>query len=186
MALDGVLHYYDGLILIVLYIFFIYLLKNRKAEEEKDKKTTSMGAALLYLGIGICGIAVGADAVVESAVTISVLLGVKEITIAASIVAIGTSLPELVTTIVASVKKHYGIAIGNVIGSNLMNVCLVLGIASVVREIPILLRSPVVVFFLVSALIIPIVLKKNWIGKKTGISFIALYALFLILLYVIK
>ncbi|HEC88469.1 MAG TPA: sodium:calcium antiporter [Thermoplasmata archaeon] len=183
LAIDGALQFYDGFLLIFLYVTFIYMLKNRKAEKKMEKthgKNTS-----LFLLIGVVGVGIGGETVVNGAVNIAKYLGVKEIAIAASMVALGTSLPELITSIVAAIKKHHGIAVGNVIGSNLVNLCMVLGLSAVVRGIPINLHSIVIIFFLLTALITPVILKKKWISRVTGITFLILYVLFLLCIYMI-
>ncbi|RLF53937.1 MAG: hypothetical protein DRN37_10945 [Thermoplasmata archaeon] len=182
LAYDGMLRWYDGVVLVVLYVVFIRMLRGRETKGESDG-TVPLGPALVLLSLGIVGVAVGADAVVRGAVDTSRLLGVKEVAVAASIVALGTSLPELTASVMAAIKKHHGIAVGNVIGSNLMNIGFVLGIAAMVRGIPIPVASPAILFFIGSALMVPLVLKKGWIGRKTGMTFLALYALFVVVLY---
>ena len=183
LASDGILQFYDGLLLISLYILFVYLLKGRGMEGEKSKQSMPPSLAFLILSIGIAGVAIGADAVVKGAVSISSMFGVKEVAVAASIVAFGTSLPELATSAVAAIKKHHGIAVGNVIGSNVMNLGIVLGFASILNKMPISLASPEVIFFIFITIITPIVIKKGWIGKKTGIAFLLMYVIFLFSLY---
>ncbi|KAA0000900.1 MAG: calcium/sodium antiporter [Thermoplasmata archaeon] len=183
LALDDALQFYDGILLISLYILFVYLLKGRGMEGERKKGSASLPVAIVMLILGIAGIAIGADAVVKGAVNIAELFGVKEISIAASIVAFGTSLPELSTTVTAAIKKHHGIAVGNVIGSNVMNLGIVLGFATVLHKIPISLASPTILFFVMVTLIMPFILKMKWVGKKTGVAFLCLYAIFLFLLY---
>lgn len=182
LAYDGMLRWYEGLLLVVLYAVFIRMLRGRESEEKRDD-TVPLGPALLLLSLGVVGVAVGADAMVQGAVDTSRLLGVKEVAVAASIVALGTSLPELTASAVAAIKRHHGIAVGNVIGSNLMNMGFVLGMAAVVRGIPIPVASPALLFFIGSALAVPIVLKISWIGRKTGVAFLFLYVLFLVVLY---
>lgn len=183
LALDGILQIYDGVILISLYIIFVYLLKGRGMEGEKRKPSLPPILAVIFFILGVFGVAIGADAVVNGAVNIAAYLGVKEVAIAASIVAFGTSLPELSTTAIAAIKKHHGIAVGNVIGSNVMNLGLVLGFAAILNKIPINLASPAIIFFILVTLITPFILKEKWIGKKTGIAFICLYVIFLLSLY---
>ena len=92
---------------------------------------------LLLIGVGIVGVVVGADLVVDSAVIIMTLLGVSEKFIGLTIVAFGTSLPELATSVVAAIRKEMDISIGNLVGSNVFNILSVIGAAALVRPIPI-------------------------------------------------
>lgn len=184
LAFDGSLQFYDGFILIFLYAFFIFMLRKRKMMEEEMEKAYSKNA-LLFLLIGFAGVGMGGELVINGAVNIARYLGVKEVIIAASMVAFGTSLPELITSIVAVIKKHHGIAVGNVIGSNLVNLCMVLGISASVRGIPINLSSTVIIFFLFTAFIMPFILKMKLFSRSTGIAFLILYILFLMFIYMI-
>jgi len=92
--------------------------------------------ALLLIAVGLVGLVVGGELIVKSAVRIAVDCGVSESIIGLTIVALGTSLPELATSVMAAFKKNCDIALGNVIGSNIFNVFLVLGTSAVVRPLP--------------------------------------------------
>ena len=184
LAFDGSLQFYDGFILIFLYAFFILTLRRRRMMEEEMEKVYSKNA-MLFLFIGFAGVGMGGELVINGAVNIARYLGVKEVVIAVSMVALGTSLPELITSAVAVIKKHHGIAVGNVIGSNLVNLCMVLGISAVVRIIPINLNSVVIIFFLFTAFIMPFILKKKWFSRSTGTAFLILYIIFLFSIYTI-
>lgn len=122
----------DGIILLLFFLVFIYYLismtRNKIDEDQDNKDTLSLSKSFIYTGIGIVGIVLGSNFVVESASSIASILGVSERMISLTIVALGTSLPELVTSVTATRKGEYDIAIGNVVGSNIFNIGMVIGI----------------------------------------------------------
>ena len=133
-----------GLILLALFAFYMYwqisaALKARKAgtieEEADDGKKLSVWKSILYIVIGIAGIIFGGNMVVNGATTIAEVLGMDETLIGMTIVAVGTSLPELVTSMVAAKKGESDIALGNVIGSNIFNIIFILGFSCLVSPI---------------------------------------------------
>jgi cation:H+ antiporter len=91
----------------------------------------------LYLALGLIGLPLGADLLVDSSVAIATVYGVSETVIGLTLVAIGTSLPELATTVMAAIRKHADVALGNVIGSNMFNLLAIIGISSLVGPIPV-------------------------------------------------
>ena len=133
----------DGIILLLLFAVFLYYIievaiksKNNQNHEQveslssKDKKI-----ALLKFFLGLGGLIFGGYLVVENAQSIAISLGMSETLVGLTIVAIGTSLPELITSIVAAIKKESEIALGNIIGSNIFNIMFVLGVSSSIRPI---------------------------------------------------
>lgn len=121
----------DGIVILLFFIIFIYYLftvmkKSRK--EEHDKPEFGMVKSIIYIIIGIIGIVVGSNFVVDNASNIAKLLNVSEKMISLTVVAFGTSLPELVTSIQAARKNENDIAIGNIIGSNIFNIGFVVGL----------------------------------------------------------
>ena len=121
----------DGIILLLFFSIFIYYLisisKDRAVEEEEEKVITMKKAIMLTI-VGIAGVIIGSHLVVESAISLARLFQVSERLIALTIIAFGTSLPELVTSVTATRKGEYDIAIGNVVGSNIFNIGIVIGI----------------------------------------------------------
>lgn len=119
----------DGIVILLFFAVFLYYLitlaKGGEAEEIEVKY--SMGRCILYTVLGLIAIVLGGDWVVNSATNIATYLGVSQRFIALTIVALGTSLPELVTSIVSARKGKQDLAIGNVIGSNIFNICFVVG-----------------------------------------------------------
>ena len=135
---------------IILYTFFNYYIAKRESVQESGEKILSCETGLEEIGyvtgrskqvllilVGIIGVVAGAQCVVDSAVKIMQVLGVSEKFIGLTIVAFGTSLPELATSVIAAIRKEMDISIGNLVGSNVFNILSVLGAASLVRPIPI-------------------------------------------------
>ena len=126
----------DGIILLIAFAGFMVMtvkagLEGRE-EEEEDSEVMPLMKSLLVIVIGLVGIVVGGDLSVEGAKDIARFFGLSEAIIGLTIVALGTSLPELVTSIVAAKKGESDIAVGNVIGSNVFNVFLILGVSSTI------------------------------------------------------
>ncbi|SDB49858.1 cation:H+ antiporter [Flavobacteriaceae bacterium MAR_2010_188] len=128
----------DGIILLLLFFLFIYYVFNQmKSEETVTTKIVPMTNLKIWglIILGFAGLIAGGQIVVTNSVDIASQLGVSEKIIGLTIVAAGTSLPELVTSIVAAMKKNSDIAIGNVIGSNVFNILLILSISSIVSPL---------------------------------------------------
>ena len=129
-----------GIILLVLFIWFLTNTfrhaKEHPEEAENEAKPLGIGLALLFLFAGLAGLVVGGEMIVKSAVQIATNLGVSEAVIGLTVVALGTSLPELATSAMAAFKHNCDIALGNVIGSNIFNVFFVLGTSAVIRPLP--------------------------------------------------
>lgn len=140
----GVLYRWNGLFLVGIFIvylaFTIFMAKKMQVEEEDEKAMSVVKSALYILG-GLAGIIGGGQLVVNSARSLALAWGMSETLVGLTIVAIGTSLPELVTSIVASRKGQNGMAVGNVVGSNIFNLLLILGVSSTVHPIVITMAS---------------------------------------------
>lgn len=121
----------DGIIIILFFMVFIYylvsIIRSKKTDEVEEPKYTITKSIICTI-LGIALIVLGSDCVVKAATNIAQLMGVSERLIALTIVALGTSLPELVTSIVSIFKGEQDILVGNIVGSNIFNICLVLGI----------------------------------------------------------
>ncbi len=130
---------FDGIILIFFFIIFlIYILRNLKAEEGQgfdDTKVYGTLRTIVYIIIGFAGLIIGGRLVVKNAVEIANRLAVSEKLIGLTIVSIGTSLPELATSVVAAIKKKSDLAIGNIIGSNIFNIFLILGVSGIISPL---------------------------------------------------
>ena len=134
---------FGGIILLVLFCYFLYnTFRHAKdhpddgpTEEVPDKEITVRRALCLILA-GLVGLVVGGEMIVKSAVDLATRMGVSEAIIGLTIVALGTSLPELATSVIAATKHNSDIALGNVVGSNIFNVFFVLGTSAAVRPLP--------------------------------------------------
>lgn len=122
----------DGIVVILFFMVFLYYLitlaKQKKEENKTEKPKYKMGKSLLFIALGLAGIIIGSEMVVQNASSIATAIGLSERVIALTVIAFGTSLPELVTTIVASRKGEQDLVVGNIIGSNIFNICIVLGL----------------------------------------------------------
>ena len=172
--------------LTIIYTIFLILREKKETqpEEEKEEKTRLWYINLLFVTIGLAGIIVGGDFVVDGAKDVALKLGMSEMLIGLTIVAVGTSLPELVTSIVAARKGENDIAVGNAIGSCIFNVILILGFCSILEPATIDTR-PFYALFDVGVMILTVVLvfifslKKREINKWHGIITITLYVIYL-------
>lgn len=135
---------WEGIIMLVLFVAYtvFLILRAKKSpqplsadEENGKKKKIPLWLSIILVIAGLAGIIFGGDLVVDNAAAIAKALGMSEILVGLTIVAVGTSLPELVTSVVAAVKKENDIAIGNVIGSNIFNVIFILGISSAISPL---------------------------------------------------
>lgn len=176
----------EGLILLVCFVGYLIwqitgALKSRKeTEEDPMEKIISPVRSIILIILGCAMIVLGGDFVVDSATTIAQAFGLSETLIGLTIVAIGTSLPELVTSIVASRKGENDLSLGNVVGSNIFNLLMILGLSTSINPIPI---QPTVIFdtvFLVAISLIILVFawSKGKISRREGLIMLALYIIY--------
>lgn len=138
MGLDGSVSRVDGIILWVMFIIYLAYLfvLAKKGKEENEEVTTSTWKLLLFAIVGGVIVVWGSDITVDAATAIAQILGMSERFIGLTIVALGTSLPELVTSVTAARKGNADIAIGNIVGSNIFNILFVIGTASLITPVP--------------------------------------------------
>ena len=179
----------DGIILSVLFITYISILvraalkaRANTKDEENVGKTIPVWLCIIYIVGGIAAIKFGGDFVVDGAVTIAGKLGLSENLIGLTIVAVGTSLPELVTSIVASRKNEVEMAVGNVLGSNVFNILLILGVAGTISPMTFIMENiiDIVILTAASLLIYLFSWTKERIDRKEGIVMLAMYASYLV------
>ena len=174
----------NGLILLCfLGIYMVSLLtdvKRNQKNDNKEEKTKFRIKDLLSIILGIAGIIIGGQFVVNGATQIARNIGVSESVIALTIIAIGTSLPELVTSIIATKKGELDIAVGNVIGSNIFNILFILGTTSVITPLALNFQTYIdIIFMLVSSILVFLMLmKNNRIGNKKGLCMLAMYVVY--------
>lgn len=122
----------DGIVLLLFFTVFIYylfsIIRNKVDEDDDEEPKYSMKKSIIFTVLGIGAVILGSELVVNSAVTLAKSFGVSERIISLTIIAFGTSLPELVTSVIAAMKGEQDIAVGNIIGSNIFNIGIVLGI----------------------------------------------------------
>ncbi|MBN2905359.1 MAG: calcium/sodium antiporter [Rhodobacteraceae bacterium] len=148
-------------------------------EVEGADPSLGWGKISLFLILGLVGLPLGADLLVESSINIARELGVSETVIGLTLVAAGTSLPELATTVMAALRRQADVALGNVIGSNMFNLLAIVGIASMFGPIPVppeMLRFDLWVMLGASVLLMPFVFRGWPLNKAWGTAFVVLYA----------
>ena len=176
----------DGIILLIMFAYFMgktvrSALKDRAAgtddDDEEEIKVLSPLLSVVYIIGGMAAIVIGGNLVVDNASLIAASFGLSETLIGLTVVAFGTSLPELVTSMVASKKGENGLALGNVIGSNLFNILFVLATSTTISPMKVDVLSTFDAIFLiaVSALIWLMAKKDYQIGRIRGVIMVALY-----------
>ena len=180
LLFDGHLSRLEALFLLLLLAAYMFLLirsalKNRVEAEET--KVLSWAKSIVFIVLGMAAIIGGGQLVVNSAKTIAMALGMSETLVGLTVVAIGTSLPELVTSVVAARKGDSGIAMGNVIGSNIFNILFILGMAGVIKPL-----TADAAFFIdtgillgISALMLLFAFTKRKISRVEGITCVLIY-----------
>ena len=158
--------------------------ENGTDEEEIEGADDSMPSwrVGLFLVLGLVGLPLGADILVDASVNIATALGVSDTVIGLTLVAVGTSLPELATTVMAALRKQADVALGNVIGSNIFNLLAIIGIASLVGPIPVDPQFLALDFWVMlgaSLLLAPIVFGRRDMGRTWGIGLCAAYLVYL-------
>jgi len=182
---SSVLSRTDGLVLLSFFIIFIYYSFSisgriegvRDLLQEKDVSTRKICA---FIFLGLFSLILGGKLVVDGAVNLAKIWGVSQSKIGLTIVALGTSLPELATSAVAAYKKHSDIAVGNVIGSNIFNVFFILGVSSVIRPLTFQPRNNFDISVMVLASILLFIFmftgKKRKLDRWEAVLFLVLYA----------
>ena len=179
----GIITRTNGLILLCFLAIYMYALIGDaiKSSRTKEEKTKFKFINIIYIIVGIIGIILGGQIVVNSATDIAKMLHISQNIIALTIIAIGTSLPELVTSLVAAKKKEADIAIGNVVGSNIFNIFFILGLSSSISPITYRMESFIdIVIMMLSSIIVYLLTLKNYrIGNKKGIILLIMYACYM-------
>jgi cation:H+ antiporter len=182
------INFWEGVLLVVILVCFLIMATRGTAiiplddaEEEMDRGLglpTYPSTITLFIVLGVVSLPLGADLVVEGGIGLATSWGVSEAVIGLSLIALGTSLPELSTTVIAALHKSSDVAIGNVVGSNLFNILAILGITALLTDIPVdpqFLRFDVWVMFAAAVLLWIFVLVKGTIGRVWGGVFLAGY-----------
>ena len=184
-SIDGVLDRVDGLFLISGLILFLILSIRKRDDsfvEEELEKTLKTNLIPVYFIFGAAGLYYGSELLVDSAITIAKSFGISEFIIGVSVVALGTSLPELVTSIIAIIKGQSSISVGNLIGSNVFNIFAVLGITSAVNPLKadsflIAIDLPIMLGVTLLTGLFLLVSKK--LGRVEGLLLITIYIMYI-------
>lgn len=180
----------DGLIILFFFfLFMIYILVISREDRQKRTNVADMAHApltknLLLIAAGIVGLFLGGKWVVDGAVYIAGLYGMSETFIGLTVVALGTSLPELVTSVMAALKKNTDIAVGNAIGSNIFNLLWILGMSAVIRPLPFNVASNIDILVVIAStclIFLALIIGRRFIIKRVeGIVFLLAYMAYLV------
>lgn len=185
---QGKLGFVSGIILWALFIlFFVYLIKMAKSGKSEgiveegeayDGKKDSMIKLIFITLAGMAAIVIGSDLTVDGATEIAKILGISDRIIGLTIVAFGTSLPELITSVTAGIKGKADIAIGNIVGSNIFNILFVLGTTSLIKSVPYSMNFVIdgIVAIAAAVLLFLGVVRKKQLGRMAGIIMLIAYA----------
>ena len=189
MIMDGKLGRIEGIILLIGMVAFIGMmvhaaLKNR--EEGEEIKALSLPMSIVYMIGGLIAVIFGGDMVVDGATAIATMFGLSQNFIGLTIVAVGTSLPELVTSIVATKKGESALALGNAVGSNIFNILFILGFSAVISPLSVLGESLVdgMIMVATGALLFLFAKTKGEMDKKEGILCVLIYVAYTVFLFI--
>lgn len=178
-----------GILLLVLFGLFLYATvksavkyRNETEDSEEEYEVMSRGKSAIYIAVGLAGIILGGDLVVNSATSIAEAFGLSQTFIGLTIVALGTSLPELVTSMVAAGKGENDLAVGNVIGSNIFNILLILGLSAVITPIKVEVTAiyDMCILIVASLIVYAAAISKREIKKSEGSFFLLSYLAFFV------
>lgn len=192
---DSVLKKYEGLILFLLLIFFTLTIIKKsnnldfKGSIDDELLKTSNFKIFVWLIISSITLYFGSEFLVDGAVNLAKQISISEAVISVTIVAIGTSVPELAASLVAIAKKEEGISVGNLIGSNIYNIGSVLGITAMIKEIPIaeeIIQRDIIwmLIFALIVIILAIIPRKNYLTSFKGLIMFSMYLYFIYIAFV--
>lgn len=187
-ALEG------GILFVALLVFLVYLIKNAKKDEEFEEVDDALAIVSnfkigLWLSIGAVALYFGSEWLVKGSKEIATYFGVSEAVIGVSLIAVGTSVPELAASVIAAAKQEKAISLGNLIGSNIFNIGSVLGLTALVKPIPVtessILTSDIFWMLGFAAVLIPLILlpAKLQISRWKGFLLVFAYGAFMFLLF---
>lgn len=198
---SGTIQKSEAIILIILFIMFIIytIIMGKKGEQfDKDRaiveiqienKPISMIKSIIFIILGIIGLKIGGDLTVENSLVIARQFNVSEKVIGLTILAIGTSLPELVTSVTAAIKGNSDIAIGNIIGSNIFNILFIIGISALISPLAYNFTYNIQMTILIIAMLVlalfPVIPPKNEMSRFNGVIYLMLYLIYMIILFIV-
>lgn len=185
----------EGIVLLLLFCVFLgYTIfmgikeskTNLEKDDAKEEKNNSIVKNIILVILGVIGLKVGGDLTVDNAVNVANYFNISEKIISLTILAVGTSLPELVTSVTAAIKGNSDIAIGNIIGSNIFNILLILGVASIIKPITYNVTYNFDISILIVATVIlalfPFIPPKDKMSRANGIIYFLMYIAYLAIL----
>ena len=192
---DSVLQKHEGLILFLILIFFTLTIIKKsnyldfKGSIDDELLKTSNFKIFIWLIISSITLYFGSEFLVDGAVNLAKQISISEAVISVTIVAIGTSVPELAASLVAIAKKEEGISVGNLIGSNIYNIGSVLGITAMIKEVPIaeeIIQRDIIwmLIFALIVIILAIIPRKNYITSFKGLIMFSMYLYFIFIAFV--
>lgn len=190
---DNLINWPEGIFFLAILSTYTYLIirksrrETKSAEElaeelEVPSQTANVWKDLLFIAAGTAGLSLGSDWFVDGAQEIAISFGVSERIVGITVLALGTSLPELVTAVVAAVKKETDIALGNLMGSNIFNILSILGITSVIASIrvnDVIIHSDMIWMLLITFLILPMMLYRRVVKRVEGILLLSIYVYYI-------
>jgi len=196
ISLDGVLTVTDGIILVAGVFFFVFFSYKTSKKEKIDleeipvglylEKSNGIPKAILFLGGGLALLTAGAFLTIDNAVVLAKTIGVTERIIGLTLIAVGTSLPELTTSLIAAKKGHFDLSVGNIVGSNIFNILAILGISATIIDISITDQMFLDYYIMLafSLVLIPIMRTGFVINRVEGIFLVAGYVSYIFFLFI--
>ena len=189
----SIAYWWVGLILIFclfLYIFYIIKFSDYNSIEESNKENISLAKALTIFVLGLIGVSLGAKLLTVGSIDLARYFGIRETIIGLGILAFGTSLPEVATSIIAAIKKENNIAVGNIVGSNIFNILGIGGVTIVIsgnealKSFPNLLTISDIIPFMLSTIILVAFYKYRYVlGRVYGVLFVTFYLLWILYIF---
>lgn len=189
LASNGIISRVEGIFLFVIMLLLNWYFFRKisptdedNLSEEENQTSKPIIKYVIFLLLGVLGLYFGSDMFVDNAVEISQVFGISERVIGITVIAIGTSLPEMVTSIIAAIKKKTDIAIGNILGSNIMNILAIIGITSMISPIPvadIFLKQDFIWMLGMTLLLFPILRSKLQISRWEGLILLSIYGVYI-------
>ena len=189
----SIAYWWVGLILIFclfLYIFYIIKFSDYNSIEETNKENFSLAKALMIFVLGLIGVSLGAKLLTVGSIDVARYFGIRETVIGLGILAFGTSLPEVATSIIAAIRKENNIAVGNIVGSNIFNILGIGGVTIVIsgnealKSFPNLLTISDIIPFMLSTIILVAFYKYRYVlGRVYGVLFVTFYLLWILYIF---
>jgi cation:H+ antiporter len=189
LAMTGTFVTWHGILMLSILFGFIYFnYKNSKDSEPSEDAISPLanknwGIVVLVTCAGLAAIMYGSDLLVKGAIEVARILGVSEEIIGLTIVAVGTSLPELATTVVAAIRKQNGVALGNIVGSNIWNIVFIMGLTSSIIDVDVprqFMLYDIWVMVAATFILLPMMISQSKLSRGEGAFFLLLYTGYII------